>query len=310
MESEQTSSKCVVVTGATGLIGSRLCAALLDEGYHVKGFSRGGEAFTDVPGYFPVTWQTKNTDGWGHELEGVYAVINLAGEPIASGRWTRQKKERILRSRLQSIASLSDAIKESNSPPTRFIQASAIGFYGIDTALNTLEDDSPGTGFLAHVCQQLENLTNGVPVTHTTQLRTGIVLDRHQGALPKMTGPMRFGICGYPGSGKQYVSWIHIDDQISAILHILKRAEPQRVYNMTAPSPVTIRDLMREAAKHKPTLPCAPVPPFMMALAFGHTMARETVLASQHVLPGNLLSEGFHFSHPDCPSAIEELFRV
>jgi uncharacterized protein len=309
-QSETLNKKSIVLTGASGFIGKKLTKALIEAGYHVKGFSRSDRGSKSISGYSSVVWDTDSMNGWTQELENTYAVINLAGEPIASGRWSWTKRQRILQSRLKSITALGSAIQKASSPPTHFIQASAIGYYGTKPAMKTMENSHEGAGFLANVCSQVEGQTLKIPTEYTTRLRIGIVLDQQEGALSKMTAPMRFGFCGYPGTGRQYVSWIHIDDLVRAILHILETDQPQRVYNLTSPQPVTMKELLKLSARQRRISICTPIPAPLLGLVFGKQMAEETILASQHVLPGSLLSDGFRFVYPDCSAAIKDLFTV
>jgi uncharacterized protein (TIGR01777 family) len=237
---------------------------------------------------------------------GFDVVIHLSGESVA-GRWTQAKKRRIRDSRVVSTCNLSQALASAEKKPAVFLCASAIGYYG-NRGEEVLAEESPsGTGFLAEVSRQWEAATKPASDAgiRTVNLRIGIVLSRDGGALKQMLLPFRFGLGGRIGSGRQWWSWIHIDDLISAIWHILQTQSVGPV-NMTAPNPTTNAGFTRTLAAtlHRPAM--LPIPAFAARLAFGE-LADEGLLASARVEPKKLLASGFEFQFPELGAALSDL---
>jgi len=234
----------------------------------------------------------------------------LAGESIAKGRWTSSKKERILESRIKGTKLLCETLSTLNRPPEVLVSASAIGYYG-DRGEEVVTETAPlGTGFLANVCQKWEAMTEsasrkGVRVVN---LRIGLVLSASGGALSQMLLPFKMGLGGTLGSGKQYMSWISIDDLLGAILHALTRKEISGPVNVVSPNPVTNREFTRKLGHvlRRPTP--FPLPKFMLKLLFGE-FADEALLVSTRVMPIKLLDTAFIFQYPELENGLSHLLR-
>jgi uncharacterized protein (TIGR01777 family) len=241
-------------------------------------------------------------------LEGFDAVVHLAGEPIAEGRWNEAKKRRILESRVAGTRLLCETLARLSSPPRVLVCASAIGWYG-DRGDETLtEDSAPGGGFLADVCRQWEAAADparakSIRVVH---LRSGVVLTPAGGALNKMLTPFRMGVGGVVGSGSQWMSWIGLDDEIGAILHALVTESLSGPVNAVAPRPVTNREFTKTlgGVLGRPTV--MPMPAFAARLVFGE-VADALLLSSQRVQPARLEATGYRFRHPDLAGALAHL---
>ena len=298
----------VAVTGSSGLIGSALRRALEQAGHRVVRVVRGvagpgGSGDT-------IRWDPAAGTMDAAGLEGIGAVVHLAGEGIGDRRWSDAQRARILDSRVQGTTLLAETLAKLQNPPATLVSGSAVGFYG-DRGDETLDEDSAsGRGFLADVCRQWEAATApaeqaGVRVAH---LRTGIVLSPAGGVLKKMVGPFKLGLGGRIGSGKQWMSWITIDDEVGAILHVLATAALSGPVNATAPNSVTNEQLTKALgqAVGRPTL--MPLPAVALRLALGQ-MAEELLLGGQRVLPKRLLDSGYAFTAPDVEAALQGLLR-
>ena len=294
----------ILVTGSTGLVGSALIPALATGGHGVTRLVRS----QPKPGAAEVRWDpvARTVDSAG--LEGVDAVVHLAGESIAAGRWTTEKKGRIRDSRVKGTRLLCESLARLAQPPQAIVCASAIGYYG-DRGEERLREESPaGLGFLAEVCREWETAAEparqrGIRVVH---LRIGVVLSPAGGALAQMLFPFRMGLGGRLGSGKQYLSWIAIDDLVSVILHVLTTTTLQGPVNAVAPNPVTNLEFTRTLGRvlARPTI--FPMPAVAARLAFGE-MADELLLASARVEPTRLVATGYQFRHPELEGALRHL---
>jgi len=305
-------AKQIIITGATGFIGKSLCFHLLEHGYAVTVLSRNPENAADIFENSVKTthWNGKDIESWKEVLEASYAVINLAGENIASGRWTPGKKKNILDSRINASRAISEAIKHARNKPEVIIQGSATGYYGSRGDEQLTEISRKGTGFLADVVEQVESTMKKMKSgdTRIVFIRTGIVLERESGILSRMMLPFRFFAGGPPGSGKQWLSWIHLEDEINAIRFLLENKEAEGIYNLTAPDPVTMKEfcsIMGKAMKRPSWLP---VPAFALKILFGQ-MADETILTSQRVLPQRLLEAGYNFKHNNLENALSDILK-
>lgn len=294
----------VLVTGSSGLIGSALTTSLEADGHTVvrlprKPASAGAPYWDPGKGIIALA-------GVGD----IEAVVHLAGDNISQGRWTAQKKARILDSRVIGTRLLAEHFAASGNKPKVFVSASAIGVYGHrgDELLD--ETSPPGTGFLADVGRQCEAATAmatqaGIRVVHA---RFGIVLSAEGGALGEMLPPFRMGLGGVLGSGNQYLSWVGIVDVVRMIRHAIATESLHGPVNLVAPKPVTNREFTQALGRalRRPTW--LAMPAFAARLAFGE-MADEALLSSIRVLPRKMLDSGYEFLHPDLASALEDLLQ-
>jgi len=302
----------ILVAGASGFIGSALARELSAGGYEVVGLTRRATADRDG-GSGPVTWAEwdgRTAAGWGHLVEGARAVVNLAGDNLAEGRWTRAKRERILRSRTDAGGAIVAAVRAARTKPRLLVQASAIGIYGA-AGDEELDEGSPlGAGFLADVARAWEDSTRPVESlgVRRTVIRSGIVLGRAGGAWPRLVLPFRFFVGGPLGSGRQGFSWISLEDEVRAIRHLVEREDLAGVYNLTAPRPLRQREFCRGVGRALGR-PCwLPVPAVVLRILFGEK-ARETLISGQLVFPRRLAASGFEFLHPDAATAVAALLR-
>jgi uncharacterized protein (TIGR01777 family) len=253
-----------------------------------------------------MTWDPENVVDPA-SVVGFNAVIHLAGETIV-GRWTDAKKRRIHESRAAGTRNLANALAKAAQKPRVFISASAIGFYGDRGDELLREDSSSGHDFLSAVCRDWEANTQAAAQAgiRTVQTRFGLILSRDGGALPKMLPPFRMGMGGNMGNGRQWWSWIHIEDVVRGILHVMNKDGVQGPVNFVAPNPVTnaVFTKVLAAVLHRPAP--FPVPAFAARLAFGQ-MADELLLGSQRVEPARLLASGYAFTYTDLRQALEKL---
>lgn len=290
----------VLVTGATGLIGSHLVPALQREGHQVVRLGRRRDASDFV--WDPLRGQMDTG-----ALDGVDAVVHLAGENIGQ-RWTEERKQRMWRSRVEGARLLADAIASVSSPPRTFISASATGYYGDrgDEALD--EDAGPGRGFLAELCQAWEEAAQGAARagTRVVNPRFGVVMSDKGGALARLLPLFRLGLGGALGDGRQYMSWIDIEDLVSAVLFLLRRDDLSGPVNVTSPNPVTNEEFTRTLARVLGRPAFLRVPAFALKAMMGQ-MAEETLLAGQRVLPRKLHQAGFAFQYPDLEGSLRHV---
>lgn len=294
----------ILVTGSSGLVGSALIPALTAEGHRVSRLVRTKSNL----GIRDTFWDPTAGELYSPPLEGLDGVVHLAGESIADGRWSKTRKARIRQSRVQGTRLLSESLARLSSPPKVLLSASAIGYYGDRGHEILTEQAPPGSNFLAQVCQEWEAATHAAAerCIRVVTLRTGIVLSPIGGALARMLLPFRMGVGGIVGSGRQYMSWISIDDLVRIIIYALKIETVKGPVNAVAPKPVTNAEFTRILGRvlSRPTV--LPMPGFAARLAFGE-MADELLLASARVVPAKLEASGFVFRHPDLESALSSL---
>jgi len=293
----------ILITGSSGLIGSALSKVLINDGYEVCALLR---TRRDDQPYWDIE---KGVIELG-SFSAPDVVIHLAGENLTDSRWSQAKKDRIVNSRINSTQLLVDYFVHADDKPQLLISGSAIGFYGNRADEIVDESSVPGTGFSARLCQQWEAATEpakqaGIRVVN---IRTGIVLSPAGGALKKMLLPFQLGLGGVLGNGRQYVSWISIDDMVDAIKYVMTQASISGAVNMVSPEPATNYQLTKALGRalHRPTL--FPMPAFVARILFGE-MADELLLSSTRVKPAKLLAAGYPFHHTDLSGALEYLLN-
>lgn len=291
----------IAVTGATGMVGSALCRSLRDHGVEVRRLVRSRPA----PGSSDVYWKPSAGEIDRDALAGIEAAVHLAGESIAAGRWTAAKKERIVSSRVDGTRLLSQALAALDPKPRVLVSASAIGFYG-DRGQHPVDENSPpGAGFLAETCIAWEAETRpaweaGLRVVQT---RIGVVLSDQGGALAKMLTPFKLGLGGVLGDGRQYMSWVTLDELVGVIEHCLANDGVHGAVNAVAPGAVTNREFTKTLGRvlGRPTV--LAVPKFALRAAAGD-LADEALLASACVRPTRLQETGYEFRDPELEPAL------
>ncbi|MBC8029469.1 MAG: TIGR01777 family protein [Pyrinomonadaceae bacterium] len=295
----------ILISGAHGLVGTALIKALEPEGHNILRLVR----------YTPrdeseIEWSPDRYSIALARLEGFDAVVHLAGESIAEGRWTDEKKKRIRESRARGTQLLSDALANLASPPRTMISASAIGYYGNRSDELLTEQSAPGDDFLAEVCVAWEKATSlsAEKGIRTVNARFGVILDKDGGALAKMLPPFRMGVGGRIGSGKQWMSWIALDDVIGALKFALVSETLSGPVNFVAPNPVTNAEFTKTLGKalSRPTI--FPIPAFGVRLVFGE-MADALLLSSQRVEPGQLKTSAYPFKYSQLDAALQHIMR-
>lgn len=293
----------IVVSGASGLVGSALLPALTKQ-HEVYKLVRS----TPKAGANEIAWNPDKGTIDSEALEGADAVIHLAGENISEGRWTAEKKRRILESRVKGTRLISETLSRLKRKPRTLVSASAIGFYGDRGNEVLTEQSASGHDFLSEVCREWEAATElaaraGVRVAN---LRFGVILSGRGGALKKMLQPFKMGVGGKLGSGEQYMSWIALDDVVGVIIFALERNEVSGPVNTVAPNPVTNLEYTKTLGRvlSKPTIFF--VPKFAARLVFGE-MADALLLSSARVVPQKLQEAGFQFQYPEIEAALRHV---
>ncbi len=297
----------IIITGSSGLIGSAVVSALSEGGHAIVRLVRRRQDADSSTAYWDPAAGAIETSG----LEGADAVIHLAGESIATGRWSADKKRRIRDSRVAGTRLLSEALADLDRKPAVLIAASAIGYYG-DRGDEVLTETSDlGSGFLAEVGAEWEAATAPAKAAgiRVVNLRIGIVLASEGGALSAMLPVFRLGLGGPLGSGAQYMSWIELDDLVRTIEHVLLNGEIEGPVNAVSPMPVTNRVFTRTLGRVLGRPVILFVPSVALRLAFGE-MAEETLLASARVKPERLVQSGFSFSYPELEGALRHILEA
>lgn len=307
-----TTTRRVIVTGATGLIGKRLCARLQEQQYDVIIFSREPErarqAIPGAAGYHQ--WLPNDKAGaWTAALEGAYGVVHLAGAPVFGKRWSPAYKMIIRDSRVVGTRNLVTALGEVQNKPTVFVCGSAVGYYGFrdDTRLD--ESAPPGDDFLARVCAEWEQEGSKAEASgiRTILLRTGIVLDTREGALPKMLPPFRLFVGGPILPGTQWFSWVHVEDEVGIILLALENEGVSGPLNAVGPEPETNRDFSAALGKAIGRPSWMPVPGFALKLLLGEV--GDMLTEGQRVIPQKALSMGYQFRYPTAEATLKDLLQ-
>ncbi|MGZ0228511.1 MAG: TIGR01777 family oxidoreductase [Acidimicrobiales bacterium] len=292
----------IAVTGSTGFIGSALMHKLEQMGHSPVGIVRGSG-----PG---IQWDPAAGTIDKAALEGLDAVVHLAGEGVGNKRWSTAQKDRILRSRVDGTKLLATTLAQLERPPSVLLSASAVGYYGDRGQQELTESDHAGSDFLATVCVEWEASTEaasaaGIAVTH---MRTGFVLDRKSGGLNKMLPLFRLGLGGRFGNGEQYMSWISLADEVAAIIWLLENRVHGPV-NLTAPEPTTNREFSKTLGQvlHRPSI--VPVPKFGPRLVIGRELADALLFTSTRAMPDQLAMSGYQFEHPTLESALTHALK-
>ncbi len=299
----------ILITGATGLVGSALVPALAGDGHMVCRLIRPStKSIGGTKGAFDVAWNPE-TGELGGAAVGAEAVFNLGGASIGDGRWTAGRKNLLRSSRVDATRALVTALGKMNAKPDVLISASAIGYYGSRGDKTLTEASEAGKDFLAVLAKdwEAEALRAEVLRTRVVLARFGVILDGRGGALPKMALPFKFGAGGRVGSGKQWLSWVALSDTIEALRSALQNRELRGPVNIVSPNPTTNADFSKALARalHRPAL--CPAPAFALRLVMGE-MADALLLSSQRVLPQKLLDAGFHFADRSLPEALDRIF--
>jgi uncharacterized protein (TIGR01777 family) len=307
----------IVIAGGTGFLGSPLAEVYAEDGHDVRILTRGlppGESRHDsgtgMPGITRVGWQADGQSGaWAPVLDGADAVINLAGESIGERRWTPQRKAQLRDSRIMPTRSLVAAIAAASVPPRVFISGSGVGYYGAAGDETKTETSSAGDDFLAHLCEDWEAEARRAESasTRVVLLRSGLVLERSGGALPRMITPFRLFAGGPMGSGRQYMSWIHRHDWIEMARWVVETPAVAGPMNATSPGAVTNREFARALGRALGRPGFVPAPGFALKLVLGE-MAGPLVLSGQRVAPARAKALGYHFRYPDIGQAFRGIF--
>ena len=295
----------VLITGASGLLGQALQKSFKDKGYDMLLASR-KEPADDRH----IQWSIEDGFTDPEKLEGVDVVVHLAGENVSGLRWTDEKKKAIRDSRVLGTRNVVDAISKLKKKPQTFIASSAIGFYGERGDEEVVESSEAGDNFLAGVCKEWEAESRRAEDAgiRTVLLRTGIVLSKDGGALATMLLPFKMGVGGVVGSGKQWMSWISLDDEIAIINYCIENDNIRGAVNEVAPNPVTNQEFTKTLGEvlYRPTF--LPLPEFAVSMIFGE-MGDALLLASTKVVPKRLEDAGFEFKYPELKPAIEHAVK-
>ena len=298
----------IVITGGSGLIGGGVAREMAGAGHEVVVLSRDPAKVTGLPaGARAVRWDGVSGAGWADLLNAETAIVHLAGESIAEGRWTEEKKRRIRESRVRSGEAVMAAIREARGMPRVLLQGSAVGYYGPCGDELVAEDHPPGGDFLASVCRDWEASTAGVEALGVRRavLRTGVVLAARAGALPKIALPIKMMVGGPLGSGRQWLPWIHLADEAGAIRFLVENDAARGPFNLAAPNPATNRGFTQAAARVLRRPAFLPAPGFALHLVLGEMAAM--VLEGQRAVPRRLQELGYAFRFPELEPALRDV---
>ena len=298
----------VIITGGTGLIGSALANALSSEDNEVIVLTRNPRPVPELSTKVQqVKWDAATADGWGHLANGAGAIVNLGAEGLADGRWSEERKKRIYSSRVNAGKAVTEAIAAAAVKPKVVIQSSAVGYYGPRHDEIVTESASPGSDFLSQVCFDWEASTARVEAMGVRRaiIRSGIVLSNEGGAWPRIVLPFKLFAGGPIGSGKQFWSWIHLDDEVAAIRFLIDNEKGRGIFNLTAPNPLSNREFAQKlgAVMRRPAI--MPVPSFALQILFGEMST--VLLEGQRVIPQHLQELGFTFQFPTAEAAFKAL---
>jgi uncharacterized protein (TIGR01777 family) len=302
----------ILIIGATGFIGRELMKELARAGHQPVAVSRNVSKAGEVlgNGLVVIEWDGISPAKLAKSLTGIDAIINLAGENISAKKWTNRRKVLLSQSRLKTGRILTEAVAMSPSKPSVLIQASAIGFYGTPVEGQADESQSAGTGFLSELTKDWESSVapaSGM-IPRIIIIRSGLVLGKNGGILEKMLLPFRLCSGSILGSGRQWMSWIHISDEVRAIRFLIENPASSGPYNLTAPNPVRMKEFMAALGESLGKPVWLKVPALFLKIALGE-MAGQTILSSQNIYPGKLLNEGFNFEFLELGPALRNLLN-
>ncbi len=300
----------IIVAGGSGLIGQALIKALNQDGHAVWVLTRRPGEVALPPGVQAAGWDGKTTQGWQHLVDQADAMINLSGANIGEQPWTNERKRVLRASRVDSGAAITAAVEQSTKKPAVVLQIAGVGYYGPHGDEILDEEAAAGNDFLASVAQDWENSTRGVAglgVRHVI-MRTGVVLTPKGGVINPFLLQHRLFVGGPLGSGKQWMSWVHIQDLVNSFRFFLERADASGVFNITAPEPVTNATFGRTLGKVMRRPYWLPVPSFALKILLGEMST--IVLTGQRVVPRRLLEMGFQFQYPGLRQALEDLLKT
>ena len=298
----------VIITGGTGLIGRALMASLVADGHEVIILTRDPARATGLPpGARAERWDARSAAGWGALASGADAIVNLAGENLAAGRWTPERKRRILDSRVQAGQAIVAAVRAAAVKPGAVVHSSGIGYYGASGDTEVTEASPPGRDFLAQVCVAWEAASAETAAlgVRSVVVRSATVLSREGGALPRLALPFRLFVGGPLGNGQQWWPWIHIADEVAAIRFLIERADAQGPFNLAAPQLVRQAEFSRALGRALGRPSWLPVPAFALRLLLGEMAA--VLLDGQRAAPQRLLELGFAFRFPTIEAALRDL---
>jgi hypothetical protein len=300
-----------IITGGTGLVGAHLAKSMVDDGYEVVLLSRHPQKYAgELPKEYRLEkWDARTAEGWGQLADGADMIINLAGENLSAGRWTARRKKEIRESRLNAGQAIAQAVEQASHKPGLVVQASAIGYYGNRGEGPATEETPPADDFLARVCQAWEKSTLPVEAygVRRVVIRSGLILSAKGGALPRMLFPIRLFVGGPLGNGRQWMSWIHLDDEIGAIRYLIDQPSATGAFNFCSPNAVRNREFMGTLGRvmHRPAR--MPAPEFAIRLLFGEM--GSIVLDSQKVIPTRLQQLGYPFKFKELEIALRDLLQ-
>lgn len=297
----------VLITGGTGLIGKALSAQLLQDGHQVTVLTRAPERVKDaLPGVTLHKWDVRTAQGWGHLLEETDAIVNLAGENLSAGRWTEARKQALRDSRVNSGRAIVEAVQAAQHKPAMLIQASGVGYYGVKSSDLLDESAANGTDFLSGISRDWEAASEPVEALGVRRaiIRSGVVLSPQGGALARMLLPFRLFVGGPLGSGKQWLSWIHLEDEVRAIRFLIDHPTAAGAFNLVA-EPLTNARFAKTVGgiMHRPSF--IPVPAFALRLVLGEMST--VVLDGQRASSKKLTDLGFQFKFWSLEEAIKDL---
>jgi uncharacterized protein (TIGR01777 family) len=297
----------LIIAGATGFIASVLLERLRRQAHSLVLFSRRPRRPQSSAREEWLTWQPGSAGEWQRAVDGADGIVNLAGEPIAAKRWTTAQKQRLRRSRIDTTRALVNAVASASVKPKFLVSASAVGYYGSRGDETLTEASAPGNDFLARLCVEWEGEARAAEAhgVRVALLRTGIVLGKGKGALAKMVPPFKLFFGGRLGSGRQWMPWIHIDDEVSLIQFLIENENARGAFNATAPNPVTMSEFAETLGRVLNRPAWAPVPASILSLLVGE-MA-EMLIAGQRALPTAAERSGFRFRYRNLADALASL---